>query len=114
VVTGLRIYFAGILLAIALSLVELTFALADTGSIRLLGHVYLVWLAYGACGFIALLSLVCSANVRLFVLYLGILPPVLVGFYLFLLLYPVYLPFPVILVVGLVKAGEEASKASRA
>jgi hypothetical protein len=99
-------------LAIALSLVEVTFALAEDGSLRLLGHVYLVWLAYGACAFIALLSLGCSSSVRLFVLFLGILPPALVGFYLFLLLYPLYLPFPVILVVGLVRAGEDASRAS--
>jgi hypothetical protein len=112
-ITGLRIYFAGIGLAVGLSLVDLWFALASGTDLASLGLLYLVWLSFGAAALIGLLSLLCSANVRTFVMFLGVLPPGLVAFVLFTVLYPIYVPFPIVMFIGVVKTSEDASSKSR-
>jgi hypothetical protein len=94
---------AGILLAFVWSVVQVL--LGDE-----LGGLYLVWLAYVSSGLIALASLACSPIVRAWVLLIATLPPLAIGMLLTLYLYPVYMLFPVLLIIGMVMSFDEAGR----
>jgi hypothetical protein len=107
IVAGFKTYVAGVALALVWSIVDLALFLRGGYAI---GHIFLVWTAYGLALFIGLSSLLCSARVRAWVLLLGTGPPAAVGFMLLLFLYPVYVPFPAILFVGAIKAFDDAAR----